>query len=114
MYPFDVPTVSLGDLPAGAVLLDVREDEEWAAGHIDGAVHVPMNRVPARVAHDPASLPPDQPIVVVCRIGQRSAAVAAWLAANGYDAYNLDGGMQAWAHAGRAMVSESGHSPVVA
>jgi rhodanese-related sulfurtransferase len=110
----DVPAVSVADLPGDAVLLDVREDEEWAAGHIAEAVHVPMNRVPARVAYDPASLPTDRPIVVVCRMGGRSAAVTAWLAAQGYDARNLDGGMLAWARAGRPMVSESGGSPKIA
>jgi rhodanese-related sulfurtransferase len=112
--PFQVPTVPVDGLPDGAVLLDVREDDEWAAGHIDGAVHVPMNRVPNTVAYDPAALPPDQPIVVVCKMGARSAAVAAWLNGNGFDARNLDGGMLAWSRAGRPMVSESGGPPRVA
>jgi rhodanese-related sulfurtransferase len=114
MSPFEVPTVSADDLPAGAVVLDVREDEEWVAGHIDGAVHVPMNSVPSTVAYDGDALPADQPIVVVCKMGGRSAAVTAWLARKGYDARNLDGGMLAWVRAGRPMVSESGSAPVVA
>lgn len=114
MNPFEVPSVSVDDLPSGALLLDVREDEEWTAGHIDGAMHVPMNRVPTTVAYDGGVFPADQPIVVVCKMGGRSAAVTAWLARNGYDARNLDGGMLAWARAGQPMVSESGRAPVVA
>jgi rhodanese-related sulfurtransferase len=114
MYPDAVPSVSVADLPAGVVLLDVREQEEWGAGHIDGAVHVPMSQLPSSLARDPAQLPSDQPIVVVCRVGARSAAVTAWLAANGYDARNLAGGMVAWAHAGRPLVSENGQPPVIA
>jgi rhodanese-related sulfurtransferase len=113
MSPFDVPTVSVDDLPQRAVILDVREDEEWDAGHIDGARHVPMNRLPNTVAYDPAALGQDAPIVVVCRMGGRSAAVTAWLSAQGFDARNLDGGMLAWAQAGRPMVSESGSAPRV-
>ncbi len=108
-----VPSVSAGDVPADAVVLDVREDEEWTAGHIEGAHHVPMGDVPARfeevarLADDPAGL------VVVCRSGGRSARVVAWLAENGVDALNLDGGMGAWASAGRPMVSETGGDPFV-
>ena len=114
MNPFQVPTVSVDQLPDDAVVLDVREDEEWRAGHIDGALHVPMNDIPNTVAYDPATLPSARPIVVVCKMGGRSAAVTAWLSRNGFEACNLDGGMLAWARAGRPMVSESGSAPVVA
>ncbi len=114
MNPFDVPTVALDDLPAGAVLLDVREDGEWVAGHIDGAVHVPMHQLPNRLAFDPGPLTPDARIVVVCKMGGRSAQVTSWLVGNGFDAVNLDGGMLAWATAGRPMVSDTGTSPRVA
>lgn len=107
-----VPTVDLTELPADAVLLDVREDEEWAAGHIDGAQHVPMNRVPQHVAYG-AALPQDRPIVVICKMGGRSAQVTAWLNHQGFDAANLDGGMLAWAGAGRPMVSDDGAQPYV-
>ena len=113
MNPFEVPTVSVDDLPADAVVLDVREDEEWVAGHIEGAVHVPMNRVPGAAADDPEAVPADQPIVVVCKVGARSAAVTAWLGRNGYDAWNLSGGMLAWVRAGRPMVSETGSPPTI-
>jgi rhodanese-related sulfurtransferase len=108
-----VPTVSVDEVPPDAVILDVREDEEWVAGHIDGATHVPMNRVPNMVAYDPQALPSGAPVVVVCRMGGRSAHVTAWLAAHGYEARNLSGGMLAWAQAGRPMASETGAPPSV-
>lgn len=114
MHPSDVPTVTIDAIPDGAVLLDCREHEEWTAGHIDGAVHVPMNQLPQRLNYEPGALTPDSTIVVVCKMGSRSAYVAAWLNGNGFDAVNLAGGMLAWAHAGRAMISEDGRVPFVA
>ncbi|MGN6607077.1 MAG: rhodanese-like domain-containing protein [Jatrophihabitans sp.] len=114
MNPWDVPTVDVSELPAGAVILDVREPDEWAHGHIDGAVHVPMNSLPQRLAYEPGPITPDTPVVVVCKVGGRSAHVTAWLNRQGYDAVNLDGGMLAWAAAGRPMVSETGDAPMVA
>ena len=114
MHPFDVPTVTFDELPAEAVLLDCREDAEWSAGHIAGAVHVPMNAIPNRLAYQPGELTPGAKIVVVCRSGGRSAQVTAWLNRNGYDAVNLDGGMLAWATAGRPMSSADGTPPRVA
>jgi rhodanese-related sulfurtransferase len=114
MNPFDAPTVSVDEVPPNALILDVREDDEWSAGHIDGATHIPLRRVPNTVAYDPQALGSEAPIVVVCRVGGRSAYVTAWLAAQGFDARNLDGGMLAWASAGRPMVSESGREPIVA
>lgn len=77
---------------AGAFLLDVREPEEWRAGHQMGAVHVPMGDVIA----DHPDLPRDRPIYVICRSGGRSAAITEALGAWGYDAINVAGGMQAW------------------
>jgi rhodanese-related sulfurtransferase len=107
-----VPSVGAGDVPADAVLLDVREDDEWSAGHIEGAHHVPMGDVPARL-DEVAGLADAGELVVVCRSGGRSARVVAWLAQNGVDAVNLDGGMGAWTSAGRPMVSETGGEPFV-
>ncbi len=107
-----VPSVSAADVPADAVLLDVREDDEWAAGHIEGARHIPMGDLPARF-DEVNDLGAGQELVVVCRSGGRSARVVAWLTQNGVDAVNLDGGMCAWASAGRPMVSETGGEPFV-
>jgi rhodanese-related sulfurtransferase len=108
-----VPTVTLDELPADALVLDVREPHEWAAGHIDGAVHVPMNSVPATVAHDPDRIPSDRRVHVVCAMGGRSAQVTAWLVGNGVDAVNVAGGMHAWEDAGRPMVAETAEAPRV-
>ena len=113
MNPQDVPAVDVSELPTEAVLLDVREPEEWRAGHIDGAVHIPMNSLPQRLAYEPGPLTPDVPIVVVCRVGSRSAQVTAWLNQQGFHAVNLDGGMAAWALAGRPMVRDGDGEPHV-
>jgi rhodanese-related sulfurtransferase len=110
---WDVPSVDGASLPDGAVLLDVREPQEWQAGHIEGAVHVPMNSLPQRLAYEPGPLSPDVPIVVVCKVGSRSAHVTAWLNQRGFDAVNLDGGMVAWAHAGRPMTADGDAPPYV-
>jgi rhodanese-related sulfurtransferase len=104
-----VPVISATDLPAGAVLLDVREGDEWAAGHIDGAVHVPLGDVPARLVELPAA----DPLYVICRSGSRSGRAVAWLDRQGIAAVNVAGGMQAWASAGRPMVAEAGPPAVI-
>jgi rhodanese-related sulfurtransferase len=109
MFPPAVPTVEPARVPPEAVLLDVRESEEWQAGHIEGAVHIPLGQLPTRLGE----LPPDGEIVVVCRSGARSAQAVAWLNQNGADAVNLGGGMGAWWAAGLPMVSDSGASPFV-
>jgi rhodanese-related sulfurtransferase len=100
-----VPSVIPTGVSPEAYLLDVREPDEWAAGHAPGAHHVPMMEVPARMAEVPA----DAEVVVVCRSGGRSGQVTSYLMGNGWDnVRNLDGGMQSWAAAGRDMVSENG------
>jgi len=77
----------------GGYLLDVREADEWAAGHAPEAVWIPMGEIQARVDE----LPRDRRIVVICRSGGRSHTVAGALHGAGFDAVNLDGGMRAWA-----------------
>lgn len=100
-----VPSVRPDQVPAGAFLLDVREPDEWAAGHPPDAHHVPMMEVPARLAEIPA----DRDVVVLCRVGARSAQVVAYLLHNGREnVRNLDGGMHAWSAAGRPIVAEGG------
>lgn len=101
-----VPASPVADLPADTVLLDVREDDEWAAGHAPAAVHVPMGQVVQRLDEIAVALP-DRPVRVVCRSGARSARVTAYLIQAGWDAVNVDGGMRAWAAAGRPMVADS-------
>jgi rhodanese-related sulfurtransferase len=102
----NVPAVSAGEVKDDAYLLDVREDDEWTAGHAPGAHHLPMMEVPARMGE----VPTDGDVVVVCRAGGRSAQVVAYLLNNGWDnVRNLDGGMHSWDAAGRPMLSEDGH-----
>ena len=98
------PAATLRLLEAGAFLLDVREDDEWQAGHAPEAVHVVMAAVPDRTAE----LPTDRTIVCICRVGGRSGAVALALAGAGYDVRNVGGGMLAWEAAGYPVVGESG------
>ena len=99
-----VPTVAVADVPADAPLLDVREDDEWAAGHAPTAQHLPMSELTARLGE----LPADDPLYVICRSGGRSARVVAFLAGQGYPAVNVDGGMQAWSAQGRSVVADAG------
>ena len=88
-----------------AYLLDVREPDEWSAGHAPDAHHLPMMEVPARIAE----IPTDAEVVVVCRSGGRSGQVVSYLMGNGWDnVRNLDGGMKSWAAAGREVISDSG------
>ena len=107
-----VPTCPVADLPTDAVLLDVRENDEWTAGHAPAAVHVPIGQVVVRLDEIAAALP-DRPVRVVCRSGGRSAQVTAYLRQAGWDAVNVDGGMRAWAAAGRPMVTDSNAPPRV-
>ncbi|GGO13203.1 sulfurtransferase [Microbispora rosea subsp. aerata] len=105
-----LPEIAPDALPEDAYLLDVRENEEWVAGHAPGAVHIPLGELQARVDE----VPHDRPVYVICRVGGRSAHAAMWLNHIGRDAVNVDGGMRSWAAAGRPMVSETGEAPYVA
>jgi rhodanese-related sulfurtransferase len=109
MYPVSVPSVTVSEVGPDARILDVREQDEWDAGHIEGARHLPLGDVPTGLD----DLADGDPVIVVCRSGGRSARAVAWLVQNGVDATNLDGGMGAWADAGRPMVSELGSEPFV-
>ena len=105
MQPHLVPTVSVSEIPEGSILVDVREDDEWQAGRIEGSLHVPMNQIPQTLHYQPERFTSDQPLVIVCAVGGRSAHVTAWLLENGIDAVNLEGGISAWMHAGRPLAS---------
>lgn len=105
MFGADVPSIEPADVADDAYLLDVREPDEWSAGHPPGAHHLPMMDVPARLAE----IPTDRDVVVVCRSGARSAQVVGYLMGNGWDnVRNLAGGMHRWAATGRSMASEDG------
>jgi rhodanese-related sulfurtransferase len=106
-----IPTVSVSDVLNEAVILDVREPDEWAAGHAPGAVHIPLGELPARLA-ELADLGPGS-VAVTCRGGGRSSRAVAWLTQQGYDVSNLDGGMKAWLAAGKPMLSDGDLAPHV-
>lgn len=109
MHTADIPEVAVPEVPSGAVVLDVREDDEWAAGHAPGAVHLAMTTL----ADNLDDVPDGSPIYVICRSGGRSARVTGYLNANGWDAVNVAGGMQSWAAADRPLESDSGATPTV-
>lgn len=77
-------------------ILDVREPDEWAAAHIPGALHIPMNQVPQRL-HE---LDRERTIVAVCLSGHRSDHVAQYLRGLGINAENMPGGLEDWANQG--------------
>ncbi len=100
-----LPSARVTDLADDAYLLDVRESDEWAAGHIDGAAHIPMSVLLPRVDE----VPKDRDVVVVCKVGSRSAQVVAYLSQNGWsNVRNLDGGVVEWARNGRPLVTSDG------
>jgi rhodanese-related sulfurtransferase len=105
-----LPEVPAANVPAEAWLLDVREDDEWAAGHVPGATHIPLGELGTRTGE----LPQENAIYVICRSGMRSARAAQALTGAGWQAVNVAGGMQDWAAAGRPMVTDSGAAPFVA
>lgn len=98
------------EVPDDAWLLDVREPDEWQAGHVPGAVHIPLRQLSLRSGE----IPRDETIYVICRSGHRSARVVQALAGAGWQAVNVGGGMHDWAAAGRPMISDTGSDPIVA
>lgn len=105
-----IPSVSVTEIPAGAPILDVREDYEFIAGHIDGARHIPLTDLPARYGE----VPLDEDVYVICRSGGRSRKAVEWLNNNGFDAINVDGGMGAWnLDHGKPIVADNGEDPYV-
>ncbi len=83
-----------------AVLLDVREAVELAEGRIAGSTHIPLGQLPTRAFE----LDPGRPVIAVCRSGGRSSQAAQFLAGQGYDVANLDGGMTRWIAEGRPTI----------
>jgi rhodanese-related sulfurtransferase len=106
--PGSVPGIDPADAIArtgsGAWLLDVRESDEWEAGHSASAHFLPMSQLQDRVDE----VPSDVPVLVICRSGARSAAVTGALRQAGYDATNVTGGMQAWRAAGGDVLTSDG------
>ena len=103
------PQDAVGLHEKGAVLLDVREPDEWAAGHAPGAIHVPLAGV-----SDAAARFAGQEVLAVCRSGGRSAKAAETLAQAGVEVRNVAGGMTAWAADGLPVVRDDGALGAVA
>jgi len=94
-----------GEIAAGALVVDVREQVEWDAGHISGAVLIPLGELGGRVAE----LPRDRRMVIVCRTGSRSGYAADALHGAGYDVANLRGGLFAWASGSHPLEPDGGY-----
>ena len=92
-------------------LVDCREPYEWEAGRIASAIHIPLNSLMGGAGAD---LTQDKPIAVICRSGNRSELATMMLQARGFDAYNVQGGMEAWAAAGYEFTAADGSQGHVA
>jgi rhodanese-related sulfurtransferase len=103
---FDLPPQRVKEiLDAGeAELVDVREPYEWEAGRIPGARHIELERLAGRADE----LPKDKPVIFQCRMGRRSALATDAFRAVGFDAYNMRGGIEAWAEDGLPLEPEGG------
>ncbi len=110
LFDDQVPEVAAAAIPDGAYLLDVREMEEWTAGHAPNAVHIPLSELNSRARE----VPEDRDVYVICRSGARSAQAARVFNNAGWKASNVAGGMHEWEAAGLPMVSEQGGEPFVA
>jgi rhodanese-related sulfurtransferase len=89
----------------GAQLIDVRADHEWEAGHVAGAVHLPLDELAGRVAEFDRG----RPVVLYCRGGNRSTMATEALVAAGFDAAKLSEGIVGWAEAGLPLEPEGGY-----
>jgi rhodanese-related sulfurtransferase len=99
------PQVGDTNVAGGALVVDVREQVEWDAGHISGAVWIPLGELGSRVDE----LPRDRRMVIVCRTGSRSGYAADALHGAGYDAANLRGGLFSWAAGSLPLEPDGGY-----
>ena len=93
------------DRRAEVQILDVREPYEWEAGRIEQSQHIPLNRLMAGPTTD---IDPSRPVVCVCRSGNRSELASVMLRARGFDAYNMQGGLEEWERAGLPLTTPDG------
>ncbi len=95
---------SLAERKGEVQIIDVRYPNEWEAGRIYGAVHIPEDDLADRLDE----IDRQRPLVTVCRSGNRSGRAAALLKDEGFDAENLEGGMEAWAGHGLPVTTPDG------
>jgi phage shock protein E len=96
----DVATVNALQGRDDVLILDVREQSEYDAGHIPGVTLIPLNDVPNRLSE----IPKDKPVIVTCRSGNRSGQATDFLRQQGYtNVHNMTGGLNAWQQAGYAV-----------
>jgi rhodanese-related sulfurtransferase len=88
----------------GAQLVDVRQDYEWDAGHIEGAAHVPLEQLPGRADEVDRS----RTVIFTCRTGSRSSFATSAFREAGFEAFNLAGGLEAWVEAGKPIEPADG------
>ena len=112
MSTFDDPPHELAPRRVAEVLeddgwqvIDVREPYEREAGHIGGTRHIELERLASKAD----TIDRDRPVVFYCRVGARSGMAAQAFRSAGYDAYNLTGGITAWAESGLPLEPEGGH-----
>jgi rhodanese-related sulfurtransferase len=82
---------------AGAQVVDVRQDYEWEAGHIEGAAHIVLETLPSHAEE----IDRKRPVLFVCRSGSRSSFATSAFREAGFEAYNLAGGLLEWVADGR-------------
>ena len=96
----DVPAIDIDELArlreSGAVLVDVRQPDEYESFHVPGAVLIPLADVPERIEE----IPSDERVYVICGSGGRSARAVQFLNQQGLDTVNVAGGSKAWLEAG--------------
>lgn len=99
-----IPQIPAANVPADAVLLDVRETNEFEAGHVPGATHIALGELRERVADIPAG----NPLYLICRSGSRSQKAAEFLTGQGLSVANVVGGTTAWVAAGLPLETVDG------
>ncbi len=92
MFERILPIEADARLKSGAVLIDVREQDEWDAVHVPSATLIPLSEFQTRYTE----MPKEKEIVLICAGGIRSAQAAQFAAQNGYTVVNLEGGIKAW------------------
>ena len=92
-------------------VVDCREPYEWQAGRIEGSIHIPLNSI---LAGATGQLDGSKTTVVVCRSGNRSELATHMLRARGFEAYNLERGLEEWAQEGHPLSTPEGKPGQVA